>query len=134
MDNGKFHGRCPRCNGNILFEYGKRKCLQCGHEPKTRSEMILFYKANSDEIMADHGKLGAMATAKKWSVPLDSLYSLHSRRSKLLNAAPLVQPAPANHANTPPFPPWSNDWAPAVQILWLSLWRQLHAENRKEET
>jgi len=93
-----------------------------------------FYDEHKEEIIADLQELGLEDMRKKWAIPLTSWYGLQKRWGlvKQANARyeytpPEGQPKPVlettftlpNDTLQPEFPPFNDNWADDVKVLWL---------------
>jgi hypothetical protein len=105
-----------------------------------------YYEDNKEAIIADLLSQGRSATRKKWNIPKGSLGRLERKwlteeqRLKLsVNPdTPPGTPEPPHPSTTsapsngrlPPFPPFSDNWEPEVQLSWIDAYRAL-ATNEK---
>jgi hypothetical protein len=102
-----------------------------------------YYEDNKQAIIADLLARGKAYTRRRWRIPKGSLGRLMSRwlTKEQMLAMPISEPeAPATtpgetpHPSTsstpsdgrlPPFPPFSAQWPPEVQLEWLSVYEAL---------
>jgi len=92
--------QCPKCGGTLRQSYGEVLCITCGATPRTKTERLLFYKANKSLMVKDLETMSNEAVCKKWGIPHQVISHLKSdqlrKRSKVASSpVPAPTPKPA---------------------------------------
>jgi hypothetical protein len=119
----------------------RRKTMH--HKHHQIQERHRYYEANKEAIIADLLSLGRAATKKKWGIPpggtitsLEERWLTEEQRSTIPSnprGRPKQQPhhstiATPSNGRLPPFPPFSDNWQPEVQLEWIAVYEKLATE------
>jgi len=101
-----------------------------------------YYEANKEAIIADFLTIGTAATRDRWNIPKPTAAKL-ARRWLTKHQPPQTTPRPGSPPATPhktplpstnptpsngrlpPFPQFSDTWAPEVQLQWFEVYSEL---------
>lgn len=113
--------KCAKCGGQILSDYGRPYCLQCGMSPLSAKEQREWYQANEAEMVKYLDEHGRKATIEQWHIKPQIISHLKaSKPYKKLTVQEVSTPPSSN--GYPKLPDFQDNWAPEVQIKWLEVW------------
>jgi len=133
-------GECKKCGQKVEFPFdgiGEKRILSVGNikrggELKKKAERMKFYKENKEAIISDLAELGGPQTRKKWGIPSSTLAYLKKRwgmpvkgrgqKQTCEQAVPGKERVSLRKDGLPPFPAFSENWAPEVQAKWLEVY------------
>lgn len=118
-------GVCPKCGGQVYLDGDERKCLQCGLAISSNRLKKAYYQLNRDAIIKTYQEVGSSFTRKRWGISFSSLYKLIPK--ELIQARSSPVPKRSTNPGSPAvrFPPFSDNWAPEVQIAWFKTYLSL---------
>ena len=136
-------GECKKCGQKVEFPFdgiGEKRIISPGNikeggELNKKQGRKKFYDENKEAILADLTELGNKATAEKWDMPGSTLVGLKRRwgmpvekrggRRKTREKPSQDSASQALRDGLPPFPAFSENWAPEVQAKWLEVYPNL---------
>lgn len=92
--------------------------------PKDQKGRLKWYKDHKKEMIDDLITMGKKAFLKKWSVPPQLLSHLQSDEYYEERKAPPAK-SRLGTDTLPPLPSWNDNWAPEVQVRWLTIYEKL---------
>jgi len=123
MDNG--FPRCSKCQGKVLREGTRYRCLNCGQEWVSLKKRGEFYEFNKLDILKDVRSKGLKATRLKWQMPSSTLSGLIKKWEIVLaELPPVVTQEPAVNGLVK-FPQFSDSWPESVMLKWLDVYEKI---------
>ena len=109
----------------MIRDDGEVKCLSCGREARTLTDMKRYYEQNKEDILSDIKDIGAKKTRKKWQIPAGTFSGLQKRWIPLEEQKPPQERRQPTNNQLPQLPIWSDTWPVPVQEKWLDIWLYL---------
>jgi len=118
-------GKCPTCDGSLLWEDGVRKCMACSREIRKLHDLKQFYNHNKDQIITSVKNLGQPKSAQLWKMSTSTLHTKIKSWGYREGRTTKAVPAPSDNHHRLELPPWSDNWPESVQLKWLDIFLQL---------
>lgn len=97
------------------------------------SSVARYYDEHRLEIEQDVAKMGTKGALNKWGIASGTWTGIRRRweSGKPGETKPKISEIKVKSVpQLPPFPPFSNEWNPEVQILWLNMYLELKRESK----